>query len=44
MAGALTENQKKWLNDDYICRLTILQAMNDSLFNTFQKYATALEL
>ncbi|GKV42595.1 hypothetical protein SLEP1_g49978 [Rubroshorea leprosula] len=42
--GELTEQQHKWLEDDYVCRLTILQAMINSLFNAFQKHSTALEL
>nr|XP_010942835.1 uncharacterized protein LOC105060724 [Elaeis guineensis] len=42
--GELSERQKKWLDNDYICRYTILNAMNNSLFNIFHKYSTAVEL
>ncbi|GKV43852.1 hypothetical protein SLEP1_g51101 [Rubroshorea leprosula] len=42
--GESTEQQHKWLEDDYVCHLTILQAMTNSLFNAFHKHSTALEL
>ncbi|GKV32127.1 hypothetical protein SLEP1_g40756 [Rubroshorea leprosula] len=42
--GELIEQQGKWLEDDYVCRLTILQAMTNSLFNAFHKHSTTLEL
>ncbi|XP_077228609.1 uncharacterized protein LOC143861593 [Tasmannia lanceolata] len=40
----LNNGQKKWLEDDYICQFTILQAMTNSLFNVFHKHSTAYEL
>ncbi|GAV57435.1 UBN2_2 domain-containing protein, partial [Cephalotus follicularis] len=36
--------QKKWVEDDYIFRFTILNAMKNSLFNVFHIHFTALEL
>ncbi|XP_073098861.1 uncharacterized protein [Elaeis guineensis] len=42
--GELSERQKTWLDDDYICRYTILNAMNNSLFNVFHKYSAAVEM
>jgi hypothetical protein len=36
--------QKKWLEDDYICRFMILNAMSNSLFNVFHQFKTAAEL
>ncbi|XP_010942835.2 uncharacterized protein [Elaeis guineensis] len=42
--GELSKKQKKWLDDDYVCRYTILNAMNNSLFDIFHKYFTTVEL
>ncbi|XP_077233653.1 uncharacterized protein LOC143875958 [Tasmannia lanceolata] len=43
-SGGYTTEQHKWLEDDYFCRGTILNAMSDGLFDLFKKYKTALEL
>ena len=42
--GEYIERQKKWIEDDYVCRFTILNAMTNSLFNVFHKFATSWEL
>ena len=42
--GEYTKRQKKWVKDDYVCRFTILNAMTNSLFNVFHKFATSWEL
>ena len=42
--GEYSEQQKKWIEDDYVSRFTILNAMTNSLFNVFHKFATSLEL
>ena len=42
--GELSERQKKWIEDDYVCRFTILNSMTNALFNVFHKFSTSLEL
>ncbi|PKI70929.1 hypothetical protein CRG98_008662 [Punica granatum] len=42
--GVITENQRKWLEDDYVCRFMILNAMNNALFNAIHVHTTAYEL
>ncbi|XP_073025167.1 uncharacterized protein [Primulina eburnea] len=38
------EKIKKWKSDDFICRFTILQSLNNTLFNVFHFLKTATEL
>ncbi|PON54379.1 hypothetical protein PanWU01x14_196080, partial [Parasponia andersonii] len=38
------QNQLKWLEDDYICRGMILNAMSDPIFDIFRHHLTTLEL
>ncbi|POO03569.1 LOW QUALITY PROTEIN: hypothetical protein TorRG33x02_007740 [Trema orientale] len=38
------QNQLKWLEDDYICRGMILNAMSDPIFDIFRHHLIALEL
>ncbi|XP_073121682.1 uncharacterized protein [Henckelia pumila] len=39
-----TEKIKKWKTDDFMCRFTILQSLNNTLFNVFHIHKTAAEL
>ncbi|XP_050385932.1 uncharacterized protein LOC126802358 [Argentina anserina] len=36
--------EKKWMNDDYLCRCSILNALSDDLLNLYSRKTTAREL
>lgn len=38
------EKAKKWKSDDFICQYTILQLLNNTLFNVFHIHKNATEL
>ncbi|KAL3506877.1 hypothetical protein ACH5RR_032259 [Cinchona calisaya] len=40
----ISANQKKWLEDDYVSRFMILNAMSNSLFNVFHTHVTTNSL
>ncbi|OIS98400.1 hypothetical protein A4A49_53214 [Nicotiana attenuata] len=42
--GQLSDSQQKWLEDDFVCRSMILNAMSNALFNVFHKCYPAYEL
>ncbi|KAL3534367.1 hypothetical protein ACH5RR_002828 [Cinchona calisaya] len=42
--GEISANQKKWLEDDYVSRFMILNAMSNSLLNVFHTHVTANSL
>ncbi|XP_039138722.1 uncharacterized protein LOC120276045 [Dioscorea cayenensis subsp. rotundata] len=43
-AESQTLSQSKWIEDDYVCRFMILNAISNSLFNVFHLYKAASEL
>ncbi|XP_075101855.1 uncharacterized protein LOC142177282 [Nicotiana tabacum] len=42
--GQLSDSQQKWLEDDFVCRSMIPNAMSNALFNVFHKCYPAYEL